>query len=405
MGNLTVKGVESIIKKGEPGKTGDGNGLYLQISKSGVPSWIYRYKSDGKSREMGLGRYPNVTLADARGIASDQRKIRLSGADPLEARNDERQARKAAAQASADKPSFKELATKLHLIRTYGMSEKWTKGWIRKLELYVFDFIGDMKADQVRTADVVRVLEPIWLVKNRTADEVRLQIESVLEYAKTHEYRTGDNPARWVNHLENVLSVAARDKARTKKNYPSMDWRNVPKLIADLKHTKSRDADAARLLIYSCARTKMVRFAEWQDIDIVNEVWTVPAHKMKMMEEFKIPLPPIVIDLLKSLPRYKDQTYLFPGSGRSGAMGANAIRTLLHKMGHTDVTRHGFRSSGRNWAAEQTNYPREICEMMLAHDERSKTEKSYNHTDYLDKRMILLTDWTEYLSSHESQLI
>ncbi|WP_316937019.1 Arm DNA-binding domain-containing protein [Pseudomonas sp. EZ-C24] len=140
MGSLTIKGIAWIIKKGQPGKTGDGDGLYPQISKAGVPSWIYRYKSDGKSREMGLGRYPDVTLADAKGAASDHRKIRLSGVDPLEARNGERQKRKASAQASAETPSFRELAHKYHLKHTEGMSEKWKKGWIRKFELHAFDY-------------------------------------------------------------------------------------------------------------------------------------------------------------------------------------------------------------------------------------------------------------------------
>lgn len=403
MGKLTSKTVESLARAGDTGKTNDGDGLYFQISKAGATSWIFRYKLNGKSREMGLGPYPTVTLAEARQLAADQRKVLAAGADPLSARDTAReQKREAERQAQARRITFETLASEYQLAHGAGWSEKWRKGWIRKLELYAFPVIGKLPAGEIQTEHVLKVLHPIWATKNRTADEVRGQIEQVLDAAKARRLRDGDNPARWRGHLDNLLSRDDKRKARQRQHFAAMAWRDVPALMVKLTQNDTRAAVAARLMILTGARSHMVRFAAWDEFDLDAGVWSLPAARMKMRKAFGIPLAAEVVELLEGLPRIEGSPYLFPGQGQTGVMHANAIRNLLHSLGHNDITRHGFRSSFRDWASEATHYPREVCELSLAHDERDQTEKAYSRTDFLEKRRALMADWASYCTSSPS---
>lgn len=404
MGKLTSKALESLRKEASPGKTGDGQGLYFQVSKSGVPSWIFRYKRQGKSREMGLGPYPAVTLAEARQIAADQRKVLALGGDPVDARDAARKARlESERQAQARSITFRVLATSYHQAHSAGWSEKWRKGWIRKLELYVFPVIGEKSAADIETDDLLRVLKPIWGTKNRTADEVRGQVEQVLDAAKARRLRDGDNPARWRGHLENLLSKAEKKKARQPEHFAAMPWQEIPALMAQLGDINTRVAIATKMMVLTGARGKMLRFAAWNEFKLDEGNWIIPAERMKMRKQFTIPLAPEVVELVRALPLAAGSSYLFPGQGKTGVMHANAVRNLLHGLGHGDVTRHGFRSSFRDWANERTHYPREVCEMALAHDSRDQTEAAYSRTDFLEKRRSLMSDWASYCHSVPAQ--
>ena len=400
MGKLTSKTVESLVRAGIPGKTNDGEGLYFQISKAGASSWIFRYKLEGKSREMGLGPYPAVTLAEARQLAAAQRKVLAAGADPLAARDAEREAkREAERQAQARRITFETLAVEYQAAHGASWSEKWRKGWLRKLELYAFPVIGKMPAGEIQTENVLKVLQPIWATKTRTADEVRGQVEQVLDAAKARRLRDGDNPARWRGHLDNLLSKAEKKKARQRQHFPAMRWQDVPALMQKLAQDESHAAVAARLMILSGARAQMIRFAAWGEFDLDAGVWSLPAERMKMRKAFSVPLSAEVVEMLKYLPLIEGSPYLFPGQGKTGTMHANAVRNLLHGLGHDDVTRHGFRSSFRDWANECTHYPREVCELALAHDERDQTEAAYSRSDFLEKRRALMADWATYCTS------
>ncbi|WPD44500.1 integrase arm-type DNA-binding domain-containing protein [Pseudomonas aeruginosa] len=396
MGKLTTKTVESLVKGAIAGKTNDGDGLYFQVAKGGSASWIFRYKLDGRSREMGLGPFPTITLSQARQLAADQRKLLATGIDPLAARDAEREAkREAERQAAARRITFEDLAREHQQAHGTTWSEKWRKGWLRKLELYAFPILGKLSADDIQTEHMLSVLRPIWATKTRTADEVRGQIEQVLDAAKARRLRHGDNPARWRGHLENLLSKAEKKKARQRQHFPAMHWQNLPELMSKLAQDSSRDAVVARLLVLTGARSHMIRFAQWSEIDLVAGIWALPAERMKMRKPFTIPLPVQAVEILKSLPRM-DSPYLFPGKGKSGAIHANAVRNLLHKLGHTDITRHGFRSTFRDWANENTHYPREVCELALAHDERDQTEAAYSRSDFLEKRRALMAEWAGF---------
>lgn len=403
MGKLTGRTVESLARAGDTGKTNDGDGLYFQVSKAGASSWIFRYKLDGKSREMGLGPYPAVTLAEARQLAADQRKVLAAGADPLAARDAARERRREAErQAQARRITFETLAADYQQAHGAGWSEKWRKGWLRKLELYAFPVIGKLPASEIQTEHVMKVLQPIWAAKARTADEVRGQIEQVLDAAKARRLREGDNPARWRGHLDNLLSKSDKKKARQRQHFPAMKWQDVPALMAELTQHETRSAVAARLMILTGARAQMVRFATWDELDLDSGVWSLPASRMKMRKAFVVPLSGAVVEMLETLPRIEGSPYLFPGQGKTGVMHANAIRDLLHSLGHSEITRHGFRASFRDWANECTHYPREVCELALAHDERDQTEAAYSRSDFLEKRRALMADWAHYVTAAPS---
>jgi len=394
MAKLNPKQVENLT---EPGTYEDGDGLRLEVKPSGSKSWTLRFQLAGRRREMGLGSFPEVTLKKARLAASAKRTQVSDGVDPLAVRDIERAAQREAQRSSEAKQlKFETLAKEYCDAHGGTWSEKWRKGWLRKLELYAFDHIGKLSADEIGTPQVLKVLQPIWATKTRTADEVRGQIEQVLDAAKSHNLREGENPARWRGHLENLLSRAEKKKARKREHFEALRWQDVPALMTKLSTNTAPASLAAQLLIMTSARAHMVRFARWDEFDLEAGTWSLPDERMKMRVAFVIPLAEEVVTLVKSFER-SDSPFLFPGQGKSGVMHANAMRTLLHGMKYEHITRHGFRSSFRDWAGECTHYPREVCEMALAHDERDQTEGAYSRSDFLDKRRLLMKDWATFL--------
>lgn len=399
MAKLTRIGIDALLKRGGKGFVGDGGNLYLKYD-AGNASWIFRYKHGGKSKDMGLGSFRDVGLVDARGLALANRLLLKAGKDPMSERErSQALAQEAESAKRAALVTFEQFTREHHSVRSAEQSEKWAKGWIRKMELYVFPSIGARSIGEVGIDDVMKVLLPIWTKKPRTAGEVRGQIEQVLNAAKVKGLRTGENPAVWRGNLQFVLSTEAKKEARKRKHFPAMNWRSLPALMVELKQDNSLASVAARLLILTGARSKMVRFARWDEFDFELKVWRLTADRMKAGEAFIIPLPDSIISLLESLPRVSDSPFLFPGRGKTGAMHQNAVRTLLYSLGHSDITRHGFRSTFRDWAGEMTNYPRELCELALAHDVRGATEAAYSRSDFFNKRRQLMADWCDYALS------
>ncbi|WP_296258251.1 MULTISPECIES: tyrosine-type recombinase/integrase [unclassified Pseudomonas] len=397
MTKLTVAGVNKLVKERKPGMTNDGQGLYFRITPSGGGGWIFRYRLAGKLRDMGLGSFPDVSLQSARIKAADARKLIANGMDPLRERDLVREAERKAQRASAAKTStFEILVGDYITAHGEGWSEKWRKGWLSKMERFAFPSIGSLPAAEIETEHVVDVLKPIWQSKPRTGDEVRGQIEQVLDAAKALGLREGENPARWRGHLDNLLSRDSKKHGRKRTHFAAMRWQVLPALIAELQLLETFPSFAAQLLILTGARARMVGFARWEEFDLEARTWSLSATRMKMRKEFVVPLAEPVVELLGKIPRVAASPYLFPGRGKSGVMHANAVRNLLHGLNHGDITRHGFRSTFRDWAAERTSYPREICEMALAHDERDQTEGAYSRTDFLEKRRSLMSDWASF---------
>ncbi|RKS12226.1 integrase [Pseudomonas sp. WPR_5_2] len=395
MGKLNPKQVENLT---EPGTYEDGDGLRLVVKPTGRKSWLLRFQLAGRRREMGLGSFPEVSLKKARLEASAKRSQLSDGVDPLAARDIERAAQREAQRTSEAKQlKFETLAKEYCEAHGGTWSEKWRKGWLRKLELYAFAQIGKLSAEEIGTPQVLKVLQPIWATKTRTADEVRGQIEQVLDAAKARNLREGENPARWRGHLDNLLSRAEKKKARKRSHFEALRWQDVPALMSKLSANATPASLAAQLLIMTSARAHMVRFARWDEFDLKAGTWSLPDERMKMRVAFVVPLADEAIKLVRGIPRAEGSPYLFPGQGKSGVMHTNAIRTLLHNMKYEHITRHGFRSSFRDWAGECTHYPREVCEMALAHDERDQTEGAYSRSDFLDKRRALMTDWAKFI--------
>lgn len=400
MSKLTVKAIEKLMRAGSKSLTSDGNGLYFKVGVTGGTSWIFRYKFNKSSTDMGLGGYPSVSLPDARGKASDARKLLANGINPKAARDSERERLSSERRAEdAKRVLFEQMANEYAEAHGPGWSDKWRRGWLRKLELYAFDMLGKLPVGEIETDHVLRVLQPIWLTKTRTADEVRGQIELVLDAAKARSLRQGENPARWRGHLDKLLSRVEKKKARIREHFPAMSWQEVPTLMARLAEIEFRAAVATRLLILTASRAHMVQAARWSEFNLQTGIWTLPAERMKMRKAFSIPLAPEVVTMLEALPRIEESNFLFPGRGASGVMHANAIRNLLHDMGHADITRHGFRSSFRDWAGECTHHPREVCELALAHDERDQTEGAYSRSDLFNKRRLLMEAWATFATT------
>ncbi|MBD9574835.1 integrase arm-type DNA-binding domain-containing protein [Pseudomonas sp. PDM23] len=398
MGKLNAKLVDSLDK---PGTYEDGEGLRLVVQISGRKSWVLRFQLAGRRREMGLGGFPQVSLKEARLKTATCRRQLLDGIDPLAARDAEREALRASQPSKTQDTTFEEAARQYFETHHSGWSEKWRKGWIRKLELYAFSRIGKVAVSKVGTDEVLSVLRPMWTAKNRTADEVRSQIEQIVDAAKARRLRTGENPARWRGHLDSLLSRSDKKKARKQTSFTAIPWQDAPKLIQELQSLNTRDANAMQLLIMTGSRSLMVRYARWDEFNFKDRTWSLSAERMKARSAFVVPLADKVVELLKSIPRVDDSPYLFPGQGRSGVMHADAMRNLIQiDLGRESITCHGFRSTFRDWAGECTSYPRQICELALAHDERGQTESAYSRSNFLEKRRALMADWANFLFSN-----
>lgn len=397
MGNLNPKQVENLTK---PGTYEDGEGLRLVIKATGRKYWFLRFQLDGTRRDMSLGSYPGVTLKAARAEAGAKRKQLMAGDDPLAARDAERLAKREALRVKAARGiTFEVLANEYLEAHGAGWSDGWRKDWSRKLKLHALNHIGNLPASDIGTEQVLKVLRPIWSTKTRTADEVRSQIERVLDAAKAHGLRDGENPARWRGHLDALLSKADKKKATKRKHFAAMKWQDLPAFMLELMGSDSRDAFALRLLLLTGARSRMVRLAVWSEFDLDAGIWHLPDERMKNGQAFNIPLSSGAIELLQSLPRTEGSCYLFPGIGKSGAMGKEAMRMLLKRRGHSDITNHGFRSSFRTWASDRPNYNREVCEIALAHDDRDQTEGAYSRSDFFEKRRELMTAWAQFITT------
>ena len=393
MGQLNARTVDTLT---EAGKHSDGDGLYLVISATGNKSWLLRYQVNGKRRDMGLGAYPAASLKTARLAAAEARTLILQGRDPL----DERQRRKEAQSAEQAKAViFKTLALNYHASHCQHLTDGRRKGWLSIMERYAFPIIGSLQPEQIQTEHVLRVLKPIWSEKPPTANELRGYLESVLDAGKALKLRTGDNPARWRGHLDNLLSRADKKRAKQKEKHPAMAWQELPSFMDRLARMEGRDSAALQLVILTAARAGMVRCANWDEFDLEAATWRLPAERMKTRQAFTVPLSQQVVELLQSLPRIDGNPHLFPGIGRSGVMGRSALYNLLNVMGHEDVTTHGFRATFRTWASERTHFPREVCELSLAHDERDSTEAAYSRSNLLEKRRELMQAWAEFATT------
>ena len=381
-----------VQKMTEPGRYADGNGLYLQIAPGGSKQWLLRYMRDDVARQMGLGSVSVFSLKEARERARKFRQQLADGIDPIDARKGQRLADKAQA---AKRVTFRDAAAQyIESQRAGWKNEKHGAQWTATLETYAYPTIGDLPVSEIDTAHVVKILEPIWATKSETASRVRGRIESVLAWATVREYRRGDNPARWRGHLDKLLP--AKGKVRRVEHHDAMPYDDVPAFMATLREMTSLSARALEFTILTAARTGETIGARWSEIDFRTEVWTVPGERTKSGREHRVPLSGRAVALLNSLPREEGNDHVFIGARKGKGLSNMAMLELLRGMDGNGLTVHGFRSSFRDWAGEQTNHPREVAEAALAHVVKDQTEAAYRRGDALEKRRKLMQAWAGY---------
>jgi integrase len=391
------------VKNAKPGMYADGGCLYLQVapSRDGKRlnrSWIFRYRVNGRLRDMGLGSVDTLSLSEARERAREQRQKRLDGIDPIEQR-------RAMVAPAVDLMTFDEAAGQLIKAKEDTWSSAVHAGqWRDTLKTLASPFIGSKPVRDINTADVTKILDAIWKDKPETANRLRGRVEAVLDFAKVRGHRSGENPARWKGHLDHVYGAVAKAKeakrARTgaDAHFAALPYDQIGPFMAALRARKGADARGLEFAILTAARTSEVLGARPEEFDMVAKTWRVPANRMKGGKEHRVPLSDRALAIIKAANRNGE--YVFGDDGLQ--LSSSAFGKLLARMKRDDVTAHGFRSSFRDWAAEQTNFPREIAEAALAHALKDKTEAAYQRGDLLEKRRKLMTAWAEYANRSPS---
>jgi integrase len=401
MGHLVKKLSAKLVENlSSPGYYGDGDGLWLQIAKGGSKSWIFRFTIAGKAREMGLGGLNAVSLSIARERAGQCRLLLSEGKDPIVARN---AARTSDALRTSRLKTFDQCAAAyISAHRASWKNPKHIAQWESTLANYASPVFGALPVSDVDTDLVVKVLRPIWNVKTETAVRLRGRIESILDWATVSKYRSGDNPARWRGHLENLL--ADPNKIAPVVNFPALPWREIAAFMQDLRAREGVAARAVEFAILTACRSGEVRGAAWVEIDLAEKVWIVPAARMKAGKEHRVPLSKQAMALLLQLPR--DGAFVFPGRDKDSILSDMSLTAVLRRMGRGDITVHGFRSTFRDWCAEAVGnaFAREVCEHALAHSLPSKVEAAYRRGDLFDKRVPLMQAWADYCAKEEDAI-
>jgi integrase len=379
---------KDLAKINKPGRYAVGHGAYLQIATGGTRSWLFRYRVGDQQHHMGLGSCNYVSLQEARQKAWEAQRQRLNGVDPLEAKRESRGAR----TPSATTKTFEQAAREYLIAHEVGWrGDHSRKQWQYCLKKHILPTLGRKPVNAIITADVLATLAPIWTTIPETARRARNRIELILDFATAHEWRSGDNPARWKGLLESLLPD--QRKSNGIKHLEAMPWRDVPAFMRILRAQPDNAARALELAILCASRPGEVAGARWCEIDFTTATWTLPPERTKGHREHRVPLSPRAIDLLVNLPRVGE--YLFVGRG-DGPPHRRQLADLLRRMGYAKLTAHGFRSTFRTWGEDATQYPPHVIEQALAHQIGDAVMRAYRRTDLLDQRRRLMQDWADF---------
>ena len=392
MGSRTLNRLSAtqVAKLKVPGRHADGGGLYLFIDGSGRRRWIFMYTRAGKRTELGLGSARDLSLANARNEAAALRAILASGGDPK------------AERAKDDcVPTFGESAdTYVETMRPSWRNAKHAAQWTMTLTRYA-EPIRAKPVDEISTQHVLDVLQPLWQRTPETAERLRGRIENVLDAAKARGHRSGENPARWRGHLDQLLPKRQR---LSRGHHKALPYDALPAFMADLRNRDAIAARALEFLILTAARSGEVLGAKLDEIDLEKKVWIIPAERMKAGREHRVPLSPRAIEIVDAMQALGRGPNLFPGPKPEASLSSMAMAMLLRRM-KSDVTVHGFRSTFRDWASETTGFSHEVCEMALAHTISNKAEAAYRRGDLFDKRRKLMEAWAGYCASAVSDKV
>ncbi|MEW9838457.1 tyrosine-type recombinase/integrase [Mesorhizobium sp. ZMM04-4] len=368
----------------------DGGGLYLNVKESGARSWVFVWKKnqvrDGeikpKRYEMGIGAYPAIRLSKARELASACREAVAEGRNPIAERKRD------------SSPTFGE-CVKLFLDSMEGQwrNDKHRAQWRMTLETYCAT-LADERVSVITTEHVLTCLSPIWKTKAETAARLRGRLERVLDYARVRGWRSGENPARWRGHLKSILPTR---QPLDRGHHAAMPYQRVPAFVASLPDRQAVASRALEFLILTASRSAEVLGARWDEIDLNECLWTVPATRMKAGKVHRVPLSAKSMELLLPLGEGRISDFVFPGQKTNRPLSNMALAMLMRRMGMEKYTVHGFRSSFRDWAGDATQFPRELAEQALAHRVGDETERAYRRSDALDRRRQLMEAWSEFL--------
>jgi integrase len=410
------------VRTAPAGMHADGGGLYLRVtaSKDGVLNryWLFRYadRGTGKDRQLGIGPLDTVSLAAARAAARECREQLLAGLDPVEQRQAQRAATALVEAKAITFDACRDAYIAAH--RAGWRNAKHAQQWTNTLTTYVTPVFGHMSVAAIDTGLVLKVLEPIWATKSETASRVRGRIEAILDWARVRGYRTGENPARWRGHLDKLLP--AKSKVHKVEHHPALPYGRLGAFLDDLRKREGIAAKALQFTILTAARSDETISMRWDEIDMAAKLWTVPPERMKGEREHRVPLtePALAIlrDMMPAGPESIGRKYVFRGAKPGRPLSNMAMLELIRRMnaerevvglakwtdpkqGNSDVVPHGFRSTFRDWAAERTNFPREVAEAALAHIDGDETERAYQRGDLFEKRRRLMTAWADYCAS------
>ncbi len=366
----------------------DTKGLHLWVRDDLKKYWVFRFTVNGNRHDTGLGSFPEITLADAKHKVAKLRGLLANGINPAELKQQQREAIKQKA-----KVTFSEYARD-HIDR---MSPNWwnhknEKQWINTLTTYAYPVIGKLELDAITTEHVLKILEPIWTIKNQTSSRLRGRIERIMGAAISQGLRQQPNPAIWKGHLEHLLPA----HRKSEKHHEALPYAEIPELMAHLANTRAVSILALQFTILTAARTGEVRFAEWNEIK--DDVWVIPAHRMKAKREHQVPLCSRALELLKEAHHLaKDSNFIFNNYGKP--LSSMAMLMAIRRY-RTGLTVHGFRSSFRDWVSEETTHSSEVAEMALAHTITNKVEAAYRRGILLERRRALMLDWEKFCLSH-----
>lgn len=411
---LSALEVKRLHHPGEGGNVtftvGEVSGLLLQITPSGSRSWLLRVTVGGRRREMGLGPYPEVTLASARERARELKDKVRRGIDPIE------EGRALRAQLVARQKRNKTFADAVDDFLSGKLmgfkNPKHRQQWENTLRTYAVPHLGKMTLEDITVQDVVRVLDPIWLSKNETASRLRSRIEAVLSWATVKGHRSGDNPARWVGNLKELLPAPGR--VSKGEHQPALRFEDAPRWYRALLQRDGIGSLALEFTALTASRSAAVRGATWDEVDFSKKLWVIPAHRMKTEKEHRVPLSTRALELLASLPRFKDNPLVF-AAPRGGMLSDMTLSATMKRIHEADIASdgpgfldraskrpavpHGLRSTFRDWVGECTNFPREMAEIALAHQVGNAVEAAYRRGHMVEKRRKMMNAWAIYLQT------
>jgi integrase len=413
MPKLTVAAVRAARHPGthgRPVRIPDGNGLYLQITPGGSRSWVFRYVRHGRERHMGLGAADLVSLAEARRLATEARRLLADGRDPIEERRAERRRR------AAPDLTFAAAARALLAAKRSGWrNAKHAAQWAGTLETYAFPGLGALAVEKVETAHVLEVLRPVWTRAPETAQRLRQRIEAVLDFATAHGWLPSGapNPARWRGHLAALLPPPR--KVKPVRHHPALPWAHVPAFWAALAERPGIAAAALRFAILTAQRSGAVRLATWAELDLDAAIWTIPAAHMKAGRSHRAPLQPAALAIVEAMRPFArgPGSLVFPGAVRGQPLSDMSLSAVVRGMSSDGlapgepprwrdpegraIVPHGFRSTFRDWT-RASGWPDHLGELALAHADKDKVRAAYARGDLLEERRPMMAAWAAFVA-------